>query len=188
FELAIVPGAAAADGGSHASRAVTSGEQASDSHQVVWLSFGSGVASRHGLRRVRVLQDRLARAGFSPGPFDGRYGVRTQSAVMRFQAARGLIVDGIAGPVTLGVLRTHGTVLYPGAGMAGSGSGRVRALQRRLARSGFSPGPADGRYGPRTEAAGAGCQARPHLAVDGIAGPVTLGRLAHHHAQTPVGS
>src|SRR3984885_15572144 len=60
FELAIVRGAAAADSGSHisqpASRAVSSGEQASDSHPVVSLSFGSGVASRHGLRRGRVVQ------------------------------------------------------------------------------------------------------------------------------------
>src|SRR6202042_2619869 len=79
FELAIVPGAAAADSGSPisqpASRAVSSGEQASDSHQVVSLSFGTGVASRHGLRRVRVLQDRLARAGFVPGAVGGGYRV-----------------------------------------------------------------------------------------------------------------
>ena len=72
---------------------------------------------------------------------------------MRFQAARGLVVDGIAGPITLGVLGVHGRVLYPGSGYAGTGSTRVQALQRRLRRAGFSPGPVDGRYGPLTEAA-----------------------------------
>lgn len=54
---------------------------------------------------VRVLQRQLAAAGFSPGPIDGRYGPLTERAVRRFQAARTLSVDGIAGPRTLGQLR-----------------------------------------------------------------------------------
>src|ERR1700742_3159784 len=33
------------------------------------------------------------------------------------------------------------------------GSDRVRDLQRRLTRLGYRPGPIDGRFGPRTEAA-----------------------------------
>ena len=157
------------------------------------LAFGSGYASPAGSRQVRALQHRLARAGFIPGPFDGRYGRLTRAAVMRFQAARGLVVDGIAGPITLGVLGIHGRVLYPGSGYAGNGSTRVQALQRRLRRAGFSPGPVDGRYGPLTEAAVARFQAAHGLTVSGIAGPVTLARLARHarhaghagHAQHP---
>jgi peptidoglycan hydrolase-like protein with peptidoglycan-binding domain len=55
-----------------------------------------------GSRFVRRLQRHLARAGYPPGPIDGRYGPLTEQAVRRYQANRGLQVDGIAGPQTLG--------------------------------------------------------------------------------------
>src|SRR5690348_13117176 len=75
----------------------------------VMLALGSGFGSREGAARVRVLQRRLARAGCAPGPIDGLYGPRTEQAVIRFQAARGLLVDGIAGPQTLAHLGTQRT-------------------------------------------------------------------------------
>jgi peptidoglycan hydrolase-like protein with peptidoglycan-binding domain len=65
---------------------------------------GSGYAAR-GSSRVRALQRRLRGAGYGPGPVDGRYGPETERAVVRFQTARGLPVDGIAGPETLAGLR-----------------------------------------------------------------------------------
>ena len=113
--LAVVPTPALAAGGSHADHA-DKGAAASPRHGMVVLAFGSGYGSLTGSRRVRAMQHRLARAGFAPGLFDGRYGQLTRAAVMRFQAARGLVVDGIAGPITLGVLGIHGRVLYPGSG------------------------------------------------------------------------
>ena len=191
--LALVPSPALAASGSHADHAARGASASTQPDGLMVLAFGSGYASPAGSRQVRALQHRLARAGFIPGPFDGRYGRLTRAAVMRFQAARGLVVDGIAGPITLGVLGIHGRVLYPGSGYAGNGSTRVQALQRRLRRAGFSPGPVDGRYGPLTEAAVARFQAAHGLTVSGIAGPVTLARLARHarhaghagHAQHP---
>lgn len=51
-------------------------------------------------------------------------------------------------------------------------------LQRRLAALGFNPGPTDGIYGPRTMAAVRAYQQSVGLATDGIAGNLTLGRLA----------
>ena len=50
---------------------------------------------------VRSLQRRLASAGDSPGPIDGRYGILTEGAVRRFQQAHGLPLTGTAGPRTL---------------------------------------------------------------------------------------
>ena len=198
--LAVVPTPALA-AGSRADRAARGASASAQPHGLMVLAFGSGYASPAGSREVRALQHRLARAGFIPGPFDGRYGRLTRAAVMRFQAARGLVVDGIAGPITLGVLGVHGWVLYPGSGYAGNGSTRVQALQRRLRGAGFSPGPVDGRYGPLTEAAVTRFQAAHGLTVSGIAGPVTLARLARQarqharhgtpvagHAQHPAGT
>ncbi len=43
---------------------------------------------------VALLQDRLERAGYSPGPVDGRYGARTQAALQRFERDAGLPVTG----------------------------------------------------------------------------------------------
>jgi peptidoglycan hydrolase-like protein with peptidoglycan-binding domain len=42
-------------------------------------------------------------------PADGVYGSRTRAAVMAFQRAHGLIVDGIVGPQTLGALGLSGS-------------------------------------------------------------------------------
>jgi peptidoglycan hydrolase-like protein with peptidoglycan-binding domain len=74
--------------------------------------------------------------------------------------------------------RRAAALLAPGSGyQQAAGSGRVRALQRRLAGSGFAPGPIDGRYGPLTTHAVIGFQAAQRLRVDGLAGPETLTQL-----------
>jgi uncharacterized protein (TIGR02594 family) len=49
---------------------------------------------------ITRIQQSLAHKGFDPGLIDGIWGRRTELAVRRFQLARGLTVDGIAGPNT----------------------------------------------------------------------------------------
>jgi L,D-peptidoglycan transpeptidase YkuD (ErfK/YbiS/YcfS/YnhG family) len=49
---------------------------------------------------VRCLQARLNALGYTAGPVDGWFGSMTRRAVMRFQRAKGLTVDGIVGPQT----------------------------------------------------------------------------------------
>jgi peptidoglycan hydrolase-like protein with peptidoglycan-binding domain len=141
------------------------------------LALGSGYGAPQGAPPIRSLQRRLARAGDEPGPIDGRFGPLTQLAVIRFQATHGLRVDGIAGPQTLTVLGSRRLALTLGSGYVPGGSDAVRSLQRRLARTGNAPGPIDGRFGPRTKRAVMRFQRSPGLHVDGIAGPITLGRL-----------
>lgn len=69
-------------------------------------------------------------------------------------------------------------VLSRGSGYGQTGgSPLVRALQLRLARGGYRPGPVDGLYGPLTEASVTRFQSAHGLRVDGIAGPVTLAEL-----------
>ncbi len=53
---------------------------------------------------VRQLQQQLTDQGFSTNGVDGIYGAGTQAAVRAFQQARGLVADGIAGPLTLDLL------------------------------------------------------------------------------------
>ncbi|HET7579496.1 MAG TPA: peptidoglycan-binding protein [Bacillales bacterium] len=53
---------------------------------------------------VSDLQSRLKNVGFYEGHIDGIYGSLTAAAVRQFQRSHHLQVDGIAGPVTLGVL------------------------------------------------------------------------------------
>ena len=72
------------------------------------LQRGDGY-TRGGSQSVRNLQRALAAAGFAPGHLDGRYGPLTEEAVRRYQAARHLQVDGIAGPQTLGRLQATAT-------------------------------------------------------------------------------
>jgi hypothetical protein len=54
----------------------------------------------------------------------------------------------------------------------------VALLQKHLAALGFNPGPVDGVYGPKTAAAVKRFQQQAGVLVDGIVGPITLGRLA----------
>lgn len=168
--MGAAPGSALAAGsasGSHAKPLTDqSKQQSADAPRArtVRLALGSGYSSRQGAARVRALQRRLARAGYAPGPIDGRYGPRTEQAVSHFQTVRGLEVDGIAGPLTLAALRKPSVVLYPGAGYAGQGSGRVRVLQRRLARAGYAPGPDRWSLRPSHRAGGQSLPGRTRLA------------------------
>lgn len=55
---------------------------------------------------VKVAQAKLKALGFSPGPIDGIFGGRTESAVIAFQQSKQILDDGIAGPQTLGLLES----------------------------------------------------------------------------------
>jgi peptidoglycan hydrolase-like protein with peptidoglycan-binding domain/tetratricopeptide (TPR) repeat protein len=162
----------------HQKRAATNTrESAGRAGAAALLALGSGYNTPFGSSRVRVVQRRLAQAGFTPGPIDGRYGPLTSRAVIAFQASHGLEVDGIVGPRTWTALTPSRLVLVPGAGDQPGGSNLVRALQRRLALAGYSPGRIDGRYGAHTELAVRHFQSAHGLRADGLAGLGTIARL-----------
>jgi peptidoglycan hydrolase-like protein with peptidoglycan-binding domain/anti-sigma regulatory factor (Ser/Thr protein kinase) len=153
------------------------------------LMRGSGYGQPAGSDRVRALQRRLSHTGFSPGPVDGLFGPLTERALQRFQSAAGLAPDGVLGPATRKALRgarPSAARLAQGAGMATrNGSRAVGHLQRALRTLGFAPGPLDGRFGPRTEAAVERFQRSVQLGADGVVGPLTNGALTR---STPGGN
>lgn len=55
-------------------------------------------------KEVTAIQKALKERGLFSGNVTGYYGTKTQTAVRRFQKQKGLSVDGIAGPQTLGAL------------------------------------------------------------------------------------
>jgi uncharacterized protein (TIGR02594 family) len=57
---------------------------------------------------TRELQAALKARGFDPGTIDGVMGRNSIAAIRAFQAANGLVVDGIAGPATLARLAAAG--------------------------------------------------------------------------------
>jgi DNA invertase Pin-like site-specific DNA recombinase/peptidoglycan hydrolase-like protein with peptidoglycan-binding domain len=144
------------------------------------LQPGAGYAVPGGATRVRVLQRKLHSLGWQPGPVDGLYGPLTEAAVARFQQARGLAADGIVGRHTRKALkRAEREPLRRGAGYAQpNGSPRVRTLQDKLKRLGLRPGPVDGHFGPRTQAAVSRFERRRGLEPDGVADTRTRTVLA----------
>jgi peptidoglycan hydrolase-like protein with peptidoglycan-binding domain len=53
---------------------------------------------------VTRIQEALAAKGFDPGLIDGDFGLNTQNAVLAFQEAEGMVVDGAVGPETAAAL------------------------------------------------------------------------------------
>ncbi|MGS0688195.1 N-acetylmuramoyl-L-alanine amidase [Nakamurella sp. GG22] len=105
----------------------------------------------------------------------------TDGAIRNFQQRRGLIVDGIVGPVTIRSLTDAKWTLGDrpltytlSAMMTGDD---VMALQTRLAEMGYNTGRPDGIFGPLTDGCVRDFQRHRGLSEDGVFGPETYREL-----------
>ena len=136
---------------------------------------------RQGARgeHVQHAQSRLVMHGANI-VVDGIFGPRTDAAVRDFQRRRGLVVDGSIGPMTWAELLkapsstpTQRPILRQGAR-----NDAVRELQTLLNKHGASPRlTVDGIFGPITDRAVREFQRRHKIAIDGVVGQITWGRL-----------
>ena len=103
-----------------------------------YAAYSHGSTLRRGDQgsAVSSLQDALVALGYmtaaekATGP--GIFGPRTESAVMAFQRAKGLTVDGIVGPQTGGALQGGGTGTSTGTGTGtGTSSGSGGSTETR---------------------------------------------------------
>jgi murein DD-endopeptidase MepM/ murein hydrolase activator NlpD len=137
--------------------------------------------------KVAALQAALKTLHLYRGHVDGIEGPLTRRALTAFQRRRGLRADGILGPQTRRALGWRGR---PGLGSRvlriGNRGWDVAALQFLLQRAGHGPGRADGLFGPLTHGAVLRAQRAAGVAVDGLAGPATIGSL-RHGAESPGG-
>jgi peptidoglycan hydrolase-like protein with peptidoglycan-binding domain len=120
---------------------------------------------------VRDLQAALKALGQDPGPIDGIFGGKTETAVKKFQQQRGIAVDGIVGRVSW-INIDEADQSEPVLRVGSSGL-PVRRLQSRMSAVGFDTGGVDGRFSPKTEQAVKQLQQQSSLSVDGVVGPKT---------------
>ena len=162
---------------------VTSGETA----LVNTLRYGSEGAE------VTTLQNRLIALGYLAGSADGKFGRNTKSAVIAFQKANGLSVDGVVGEDTSAKLYASNvvsnTVSSTQTLRVGAVSDAVRDMQNRLITLGYlENGEADGKFGVKTSLALIEFQKANGLSADGIAGTKTFAKLNSVSAITASGS
>ena len=149
---------------------------------------GSSTSSTTGLKvgstgdKVIALQQDLTALGYYYGDISGHYGSLTQAAVKKFQKAKGISPDGIAGTSTLNAIAKA---------LGGSGSGTsstttlregdngsaVLELQTMLKELGYYYGDLTGKFGSLTKTAVRKFQDDNSLTVDGVAGLKTLNLL-----------
>jgi peptidoglycan hydrolase-like protein with peptidoglycan-binding domain len=140
---------------------------------------------------VVYLQTKLTDLGYAPGPVDGDFRNKTQTAVKAFQNDQGLVADGVVGPLTWAAIEGAAAPAPapvptpPDPGPAPSfpaWPGRyfvvvtrgddVRVWQQQMADRGWSIA-VDGVYGAKSAAICLQFQTEKGLGADGVVGPVT---------------
>ncbi len=137
--------------------------------------------------KVSSLQRNLTTLGYYYGDITGHYGSLTQNAVKKFQKARGLTQDGVAGDKTIAAIesavKSSGGAVADSSSSAGSAlregdsGAAVKDLQTMLNKLEYYYGEITGHFGSLTKKAVRSFQDDNDLTVDGIAGVNTINKL-----------
>ena len=158
---------------------------------------GSSSSSTTGLKvgstgeKVRQLQQDLTALGYYYGDISGHYGSLTQAAVKKFQKAKGITQDGIAGTNTLNAIAN---ALGGSSGSSttalreGDENSLVLELQTMLKELGYYYGDLTGKFGSLTKNAVRKFQDDQDLTVDGVAGSKTMNLLRSMTGRETTGS
>jgi peptidoglycan hydrolase-like protein with peptidoglycan-binding domain len=168
------------------------------------LAVLGALAGKSDALSAKAVQTALAELGLYTGLIDGDYGPETEAAVEEVQREAGIDVDGELGSETAAALSDlYQEQVLPekpvgevGDTTSDRGEGRqllrpgskgrvVRRLQKRLARLGYRPGPADGDYGAATASAVMAFEKHEGLGRDGVAGPQVRARLRNPQGAGP---
>ncbi|MBM7703863.1 peptidoglycan-binding protein [Metabacillus iocasae] len=142
---------------------------------------------------VQKLQQLLKNKGHFSGNTTQYFGSMTKNAVMSFQRANGLSVDGIAGAATFRALQGSSSTSASSTavsskvlrqGMSGSA---VTSVQKILINKGYLKANATGYFGSQTRSAVASFQRANGLAADGIVGSATQRKLSSNTSKSAVG-
>lgn len=135
---------------------------------------------------VKVAQTALTRAGYAPGPADGIFGAKTESAVKEFQGTLEITQDGIIGPATWEYLEPFSTQPNPEVLRLGSKGSMVVSLQTALQAAGSDPGTVNGLFQASTETALKSFQKASGIPETGVADAITWLVLAPYIDYTNV--
>lgn len=128
---------------------------------------------------VKEIQNALSKKGYNTNGIDGFAGPATYEAIINFQRASGLMVDGQVGPATreklLGSASDGGSDSFPLK--QGSKGPYVLFLQNSLWIMCINPNGRDGAFGNGTASAVRLFQSNYGLSVDGVVGTATWEKL-----------
>jgi peptidoglycan hydrolase-like protein with peptidoglycan-binding domain len=132
------------------------------------LSLGATGHDVRRLQRIFVMTKALA-----PSSITGTFDATTEQVVKDFQQDAGLTVDGIVGPQTWQALPADPNTPTLSRGASGDAVTGLQTGLKKYSTPATDPGPVDGDFGPRTEAAVKAYQQDRGVHVDGIVGDQT---------------
>lgn len=141
----------------------------------IWPTLRRGMSGQ----AVREMQQVMANRGWGLDA-DGDFGTKTENVVIAFQREKGLMDDGVVGPITKDAMLNDPTNVAGGDAVPslptmrrGDSGPSVVMLQQKLADRGWSIG-VDGNFGRQTFSIVTMFQQEKGLDPDGIAGPLTI--------------